>query len=116
MLAASFSIICVISMVALLTTIDGKPYKPWRMGNVHITPNTLLSILATLSKSSLLLAVAEALGQLKWIYFQQRTHRLFGLQIFDEASRGPFGALKLLWSVNVQAAVASMGAIITILV
>lgn len=114
-LAATVSVVSVACMTALLVTIDGRPYAPWRMFKIHVTPNALLAILGTLSKSNLLLVVAEALGQLKWIYFQQRPHRLFDLQLFDEASRGAFGALKLLWTVNIRSAVASVGAVLTML-
>lgn len=52
-------------MIALLGSIHGKPYEPWHAFGTSITPNTLLAILSTFSKSSLLLAVAQALGQLK---------------------------------------------------
>lgn len=51
----------------------------------------------------------------RWIYFQQRAHRLLDLQIFDEASRGPLGALKLIWTVRLRAIVAVTGAVIVIL-
>ena len=113
--AAALSIACVAGMVALLVALDGKPYVPWRILGAAITPNSLLSILSTLSKSALLLAVAEGLGQLKWNYFRQKSRGLLDLQVFDEATRGPFGALKLLWSINIRASVASMGALITVL-
>lgn len=113
--ASILSVTCVVCMVAFLAAIDAKPYNSWRVGHIHMTPNSLLSILATLSKSSLLLVVAETLGQLKWTYFQQRPQRLYDLQIFDDASRGPLGAAQLLWKINVQALVASAGAVVTIL-
>lgn len=51
----------------------------------------------------------------RWIYFQQRAHSLLDLQIFDDASRGPMGALKLIWAVRLQALVAVIGAIIIVL-
>lgn len=64
-LAVCFSIACIAGMIALLGSIRGKPYKPWHALGTSITPNAILAILSTFSKSSLLLAVAEALGQLK---------------------------------------------------
>ena len=114
-LSVLFSIACLAGMIVLLVTIDKQPYEQWRIVNVQLTPNTLLSILVTLAKMSLLVAVTEALGQLKWTYFQQRAHRVLDLEIFDEATRGPWGALRLLWRVRVRALVASVGAIIVIL-
>ena len=54
--------------------------------------------LATISKSSLLVAVASAFGQFKWLWISSKQSRLQDLQDFDEASRGPLGAAKLLAS------------------
>ncbi|KAK5125245.1 hypothetical protein LTR85_000921 [Meristemomyces frigidus] len=113
--SATLSILCIVCLSAILYRVNGKPYHPWRLGNVHISPNTLLSIVSTVSKASFLLPVTEALSQLKWTYFQQQPHRVIDFQRFDDAGRGPLGALKLLWVVKVQAVVASCGAIIMIL-
>jgi hypothetical protein len=113
---AIFSILCFGSIVGLQLAIDGKPYGKWRIANFNITPNALLSILSAFYKSSLLLLIAEGTGQLKWVYFQQRPHRLLDLQIFDEASRGPLGALRLILSVRMKATIAALGAVVTILV
>lgn len=115
LLASIFSIGCIAAIVALLATIDGKPYSHFGLWKVDITPNSLISIMSILSKSSLLLAVTEGLSQLKWIHFQQRARKLSDLQVFDSASRGPLGALKLLWSLRFRAAAASCGAILTVL-
>ncbi|KAK4951493.1 hypothetical protein LTR10_010469 [Elasticomyces elasticus] len=67
-----------------------------------------------MNRSSLLLYVTQGIAQLKWPYFQRRTHRLSDLQIFDDASRGPLGSLYLLWSVNIKATVACLGAFIVV--
>jgi hypothetical protein len=58
----------------------------------------VISTLATLSKSWLLLVVASAFGQFKWLWMTSKQRRLQDLQDFDEASRGPLGAAKLLMS------------------
>lgn len=113
--SAVLSIACIVGLAVVLYKIDGKPYQAWRLGNVDITPNSMLSILSTVSKASFMLPVAEAIGQLKWTYFQQRPHPLMDIQRFDDASRGPLGAVILLWTMKVQAIVASLGAVITIL-
>ena len=49
-------------------------------------------------KSSLLLAVASAIGQFKWLWMSSKQRGLQDLQVFDEASRGHLGASKLLVS------------------
>jgi hypothetical protein len=61
-----------------------------------ISLNALISTLATISKASLMLAVAACISQLKWLYFESAPHRIQDIQIFDNASRGPLGALNLL--------------------
>ena len=54
----------------------------------------------TVAKAALLLPVAECISQLKWIYFQEQARTLEHIDLFDRASRGPFGALQLFWGLN----------------
>ena len=83
--------------------------------NADITPNALLSILAAVGKSSLLLPMSSAIGQMKWSYFGKRPRALIDMQRFDEASRGPIGAVSLLCTIHWKAIVASMAAVVTVL-
>lgn len=71
--------------------------------------NSILSISATVSKSSLLMANAAAMSQLKWIRLGSRSkrHRLYDIQLYDDASRGPWGSLMLLMS-NKKLSVSAM--------
>ncbi|KAH7113907.1 hypothetical protein B0J11DRAFT_585100 [Dendryphion nanum] len=81
-----------------------------------IQPNSLVAILSTIAKSSVLIPLAECIGQLKWTYFERpAATRLDHMQAFDEASRGPWGAMIFLWKIRGTAALASGGAFITIL-
>lgn len=82
---------------------------------MNVTPNAFLSIVSTASKSSFLLPLTEAISQLKWIYYQQGMRRVVDMQTFDEASRGPLRAFKLLWRIRFRAFIASAGAVIIIL-
>jgi Protein of unknown function (DUF3176) len=41
------------------------------------------------------MAVAAVIGQSKWLWFKA-PHRLVDLQSFEDASRGPLGALKFM--------------------
>ncbi|KAF7194830.1 hypothetical protein HII31_03851 [Pseudocercospora fuligena] len=68
----------------------------------------------TLAKSAMLLIVAEGISQLKWVYFREQSRRLYDMLHFDNASRGPWGAAELMWSVRWHAVIASIGAFITI--
>jgi hypothetical protein len=114
--AAALSTLCLGAVVSLLLALDGKPYDKWRIANLHVTPNALLAIFSAACKTSLYLIVAEGTGQLKWLHFQQRPRWLLDLQVFDEASRGPLEALKLLGqSIRSRAAIASLDALVTVL-
>ena len=99
------------SVIIILSVTQNKPLSHWKF---PIQPNSLVSVFSTLSNFAMLLGVSEGISQLKWIYFQERRHRLFDLQVFDEASRGPLGSFRLLWMLKLHAVVASVGAIITI--
>lgn len=100
LLAIVVSLACLGANVAFLTVLNDKEYKSWKIARVDFTPNTIISIIATFTKASLLLPIAEVLSQLKWLHFQGRIQQLSHLQTFDDASRGPLGSLRLLWNIN----------------
>lgn len=77
---------------------SGKPLPEWQYG---LTLNSVISILATFAKASLVLPVAEALGQLKWFWFR-RSRTLDDFAAFDEAVRGPYGSAFLLRSLGMR--------------
>ena len=83
--------------------------------NAWLRPNTVVSALSTLAKSSMLMVVGQGLGQLKWQHFERRPRRLFDFDVFENASRGPLGSLLLLYHINWTALAGSTGAVITIL-
>lgn len=101
-LSISFSTLCLGANVAVLASLDQKPYESWRVARVDITPNAIVSIFATFNKASLLLPIAEIMVQLKWLYFQARMQKVSDLQLFDDASRGPLGSMRLLWKVHLR--------------
>ena len=93
-IALSFSIACLVAIFGVLAAYDNKkrPQLAYK-----ITLNTIISVLATGCKSSLILVIGEAICQLKWLWFQNPTQRrLFGMQSFDAASRGPLGSLMII--------------------
>ncbi len=84
--------ISIIVMIAVLGHYDNKVPPKLTYG---ATLNTLISVLTTALKVSLLFPVAEAIDQLKWLWFGT-CNRQSDFGCFDEASRGPFGAVLLL--------------------
>jgi len=84
------------AIVILLWRCDGKPPPAFRAG---VTLNTVLAFLTSLTKALFLVPIIEGLGQLKWMWFLSRDYRLLvDLQVFDDATRGGLGGLKLLFS------------------
>ena len=96
------SLVCLAANVGILLALDGRKLQDWKLANVEVTPNTLVSILATISKSALLLPIAEGISQLKWPYFQRGAHRVLDFEIFEDAARGPLGSMVLVWTMHLR--------------
>ncbi|GAW17768.1 hypothetical protein ANO14919_072350 [Xylariales sp. No.14919] len=105
------SIISIGLVIPVLKVIDDKPLDSWRYS---IRPNSLISILTTISKSSMTVATASCLGQLKWDHFQYRPNPLDHLQIYDDASRGPWGSFLLLCTGRLKVVTAWALALVTL--
>ncbi|KAI5862008.1 hypothetical protein GGS23DRAFT_574130 [Durotheca rogersii] len=103
-------------MAGVLGRFDGQPTSTWP--NTVLTLNGLIAILATLCRASFMLPVAAALSQAKWNRFtdprDQKYHRLDDFQLFDDASRGPWGSVHLLWRFRLVH-IGCLGALLTIL-
>ncbi|KAK5937970.1 hypothetical protein PMZ80_009559 [Knufia obscura] len=104
---------CTIAIYAVLGAFDGRPNPSFKYG---LTLNALISILATTSKVALIFAVSNALSQLKWVWFNgDNNHRLLDAELFDEASRGPLGAIKILGSSPARSPVTLLGALLILI-
>lgn len=91
----SFSFLSFLAIIVVLAVYDQKPSPNLKRG---LKLNTIISILATASKSSLIFVVSGATGQLKLIWFWTGKRNLKSLQTFDEARRGPLGSMSVLLS------------------
>ncbi|KAL3468103.1 hypothetical protein BJX64DRAFT_84744 [Aspergillus heterothallicus] len=113
MLATVFSVGCFVAILGILAAYDGKATPKFAYS---LTLNTVISILATASKVSLVFVVGECTGQLKWLWFyhDSKRRRLDGMQLFDSASRGPLGALMVLFS-HKGRSIVSLGALVMLL-
>jgi hypothetical protein len=105
------SVVCMSLIAAILFYMDGKPTQMWKL---PIQPNSLVAVFSTVAKSALLVPIAESIGQLKWDFFR-RSRSIIHMQTLDEASRGPWGAIILLWKTRGTSLLAAFGSIITIL-
>ncbi|KAK3358195.1 hypothetical protein B0T25DRAFT_580111 [Lasiosphaeria hispida] len=82
----------ILSLSSTLAIAIILPYVP---GDISL--NAIVATLSIVSKSSLIFSVSAALGQLKWDWYEKEPRGLQDLETFDEASRGPLGATKLLF-------------------
>lgn len=107
------SALCMSAIIILLFFLQKKPLPDhWPM---NITLNAYIAILSRVASASLMLPVSEAIGQLKWSWFQGRSKKMWDFELFDNASRGPWGSFMLLVRTK-GTTLAALGAAITIFV
>ncbi|CAI7581216.1 unnamed protein product [Penicillium manginii] len=102
------SIASIALLVVFLAHVDGEKYASWERS---ISPNTVVSVISTVAKASMLVSVSSCLSQLKWITFHNPTP-FYHMQVLDQASRGPVGALESLWTVKPGLATVGAGLMI----
>jgi len=99
--AAILAILTMLVLITVLSVQDGKPLRTWDNG--IITVNTIVAAISTVNRITLMFPVSGAISQAMWIWFARSRRsdgcksKLDDLEIFDEASRGPWGSLLLLW-------------------
>lgn len=111
--AATFSLACVVTVIVILRFYQGKSLSTWHFFH-DITLNTVVALLSTLSRTALIVPVASCISQLKWIHLVSSPRSLHEFQVLDEASRGPWGSMTLIWRLHFKAKLATWGALITI--
>lgn len=94
------------AIIGILYPNQTKPLPDWPF---DISINTAVSILSTGLKTCAVLILTEGISQLKWRWFQQE-RPLHDLVVFDGATRGPWGCLRLLFLPRGTHFVASLGA------
>ena len=83
------------ALIAVLLGYQNKVVPHWRWG---LTLNSLLSILSQIITLSITIVLGGALSQQKWLWFRNSTRSLKDFDRFDNASKGPWGSLVLLFS------------------
>lgn len=104
------SLSALVAIVAVVRTRHGKPLPEWRS---PFTINFLVSVFTSILKAALMMPIAEALSELKWVWFAD-SRPLSNMDDFDSASRGPRGSLRFLFKLP-RNGIACLGAFITIL-
>lgn len=95
--------VSIVVLCVLLRRYNGKlALRSNTVVGVNITLDTLISTLSTIGRAPLLLSVSECLSQLKWTWYLDKHRPLRDLDTFDNASRGAWGGLQLLWKINIR--------------
>jgi hypothetical protein len=96
-LAAVASVILLVVLVVFLRVYDGKTMTHWPAG---ITINTIVAAISMVIRVAFMFMVGSVLSQGSWNWVsgsKRSASRLSDLELFDSASRGAWGSLKLLW-------------------
>lgn len=110
-LAAIVSVAGMGAVIVILWRMQEQPLSHWTF---PININSTVAAFITAVKSLALLVVASCLGQTKWRHFGARPSKLGDFDIFDDASRGPWGSLRLLWCLRTRWGLGVLGALVTI--
>ncbi|CAD0082676.1 unnamed protein product [Aureobasidium vineae] len=105
------SIASLLSAAGVLFTYQNQPLSSWHF---HYLPNTVVSQLTTISRSALMFSTASCVSQLSWLHIQEKPRPLSELQAFDNASRGPAGAIHMLMFPTRYCIPAIIGSLVTI--
>jgi hypothetical protein len=84
----------IFTIMILLSGFRNQPTEQWKS---RIQMNAMIAALAQTAQTALLVPIASSIGQLKWIWFQQKPRSTIDLERYDQASRGPEGSIKLLF-------------------
>ncbi|KAF9700647.1 hypothetical protein EKO04_001535 [Ascochyta lentis] len=105
---------CMFAIIAVLVILKDERLTKWSLAEkTGLTLNAYISVLSKIAGAALILPVSEALGQLKWSWFLGHSKQMWDYEIFDNASRGPWGALLLLVRTKGRS-LAALGAMITL--
>lgn len=97
-------------MVIVLCKFDQRALPDWPLRPML---NTFLAFFSLLTKAAFMIPVSAAISSSQWLYFLQY-RPLCEFYPFDQASRGAWGSLALLWKVK-HRHLTSIGAFITII-
>ncbi|KAK3356523.1 hypothetical protein B0T25DRAFT_136485 [Lasiosphaeria hispida] len=99
-------------ILLVLGKADGLALSAWTL---PIQPNSLIAIFTTIGKSAMMVPIAGCLSQLAWQHFSPRAQSLDHIQVFSDASRGPWGALELLLTIRKGGLLARILSVATLL-
>lgn len=84
------------AIVGLLVYYRDKPVDSWNSQFGILRLATAIAALSQVAQTALMVSVSSAIGQLKWPSLRKGARRS-DVRYFDEATRGAFGSVQLLW-------------------
>ncbi|KAI4728315.1 hypothetical protein E4T49_03962 [Aureobasidium sp. EXF-10728] len=108
-LVLATTVLCIVTIG--LQVLNNNPLSAWTL---PISLNAAVSALIVATKACVVYSSASCLGQLKWLHFSHATTArfLYDIKVFDEASKGPLGAVKLVCRGRYVSLTAVMAAVI----
>ncbi|KAI0887799.1 uncharacterized protein GGS22DRAFT_89249 [Annulohypoxylon maeteangense] len=110
---ASFFLV-IVMIAALVGTIRPYQNQPLPQWPYSLSINTIVSFYSEVMRAAMIMVLGECLSQLKWSWFT-KPRPLDHMEHYDNASRGPWGSVKLLWAIRLSAILPSLGGIMMIL-
>lgn len=92
--AIVLSISSMVAILILLPMYEDQPLSSWPL---PVSLNVIISVLGATSRASLAFAISACISQGKWNWYRKRNDSVMVFDRFEEASRGPWGSLRLLW-------------------
>ena len=93
-LASIISLVLLASIFVIFNKYDNESLDSWP---VIWKINSVVGFITTIVQVGMMVPVAAGISQLKWLWYK-KDHSLADIDKFDQASRGPFGAVFLLLS------------------
>lgn len=103
------SALCMAGIVAIYAHLKDEAISSPRVSMLLTGAN----VLGKVASAALIVPTSEALGQLKWNWFHD-SRAMWDFEIFDKASRGPWGAVMLLFRTKGRS-LAALGALLIVL-
>ena len=94
----ALALVLLLAIAGILNHYKERTEKKWFNG--ELTLNAVVAFVATLCRASMVIPIAECISQLKWNSFASGKRPLKDLYAFDQASRGPYGSMVLLFKTS----------------
>ncbi|KAF6826482.1 hypothetical protein CMUS01_09425 [Colletotrichum musicola] len=99
----AFELLCILLSILLfifvLYKFSNQDLPDWPFG---ATLNSFLALATTMSKASFMIPVSVAISQTQWAWISKKSRPLYDVHVIDQASRGTWGSLVLLWRFRFQ--------------